>query len=187
MEVDLTLSFIFAVSKHKTLQAFQQGRPSLGPATFVAPSASLIGKVKLGRGSSVWYNAVLRGMSTVGIEPLRFAFLLDFALQSRDRQPGDLSLSAGDVNEISIGDYSNVQDGAIVHVAKNNAAGASLPTKIGNYVTIGTVPMPYFSPNIQCKTPKNGSAFLQSFMQGSYRITAAKLMSLVLTHKIVHE
>lgn len=53
-----------AVSKHKTLQAFQQGRPSLGPATFVAPSASLIGKVKLGRGSSVWYNAVLRGRST---------------------------------------------------------------------------------------------------------------------------
>ena len=44
---------------------------------------------------------------------------------------------AGDVNEISIGEYSNVQDGAIVHVAKNNAAGASLPTKIGNYVTIG--------------------------------------------------
>lgn len=91
------------VSKHQTLQAFQQGRPSLGPATFVAPSASLIGKVTLGRGSSVWYNAVLRG----------------------------------DVNEISVGDFSNLQDGVIVHVAKNNAAGASLPTKIGSYVTIG--------------------------------------------------
>ena len=47
------------------------------------------------------------------------------------------ALCAGDVNEIKIGEYSNIQDGAIVHVAKNNAAGASLPTNIGNFVTIG--------------------------------------------------
>ena len=55
-----------AVSKHQTLQAFQQARPSLGPATFVAPSASLIGNVTLGTGSSVWYNAVLRGELVAG-------------------------------------------------------------------------------------------------------------------------
>lgn len=39
---------------------------ALGGATpttggFVAPSASIIGKVKVGDGSSVWYGAVIRG------------------------------------------------------------------------------------------------------------------------------
>ena len=53
--------FLLAVSKHQTLQAFGQSRPSLGQGGFVAPSASLIGNVTLGKGSSVWYGAVLRG------------------------------------------------------------------------------------------------------------------------------
>lgn len=75
----------------------------MGQGGFVAPSASLIGKVSLGKGSSVWYNAVLRG----------------------------------DVNEIRIGENTNVQDGVIIHVAKNNASGISLPTVIGSNVTIG--------------------------------------------------
>ena len=37
----------------------------------------------------------------------------------------------GDLDFISIGNFTNVQDGSIIHVAEN------LPTKIGNYVTIG--------------------------------------------------
>jgi hypothetical protein len=57
MEHDLLL----AVSKHQTIQAFEAGKPSLGQGGFVAPSASLIGNISLGKGSSVWYNAVLRG------------------------------------------------------------------------------------------------------------------------------
>ena len=56
-----------AVSKHQTVQAFESSRPSLGQGGFVAPSASLIGKVSLGRGSSVWYNAVLRGEDPLSI------------------------------------------------------------------------------------------------------------------------
>lgn len=43
----------------------------------------------------------------------------------------------GDVNQISIGEESNIQDGTVVHVARNNAQKASLPTKIGNQVTVG--------------------------------------------------
>lgn len=37
-------------------------KPSLGLDTFVAPSASVIGAVTLGKRSSVWYSAVLRGI-----------------------------------------------------------------------------------------------------------------------------
>lgn len=35
--------------------------PALAPDVFVAPSAVVIGRVRIGRGSSVWYGSVLRG------------------------------------------------------------------------------------------------------------------------------
>lgn len=35
--------------------------PAIGAGTFVAPSASVIGSVTIGKNSSVWYGAVLRG------------------------------------------------------------------------------------------------------------------------------
>jgi carbonic anhydrase/acetyltransferase-like protein (isoleucine patch superfamily) len=66
-------------------------------AFFVAPSASVIGRVSLGRDASVWFNAVLRG----------------------DSAP------------IIIGDRSNVQDTAVVHVDDD------APTNVGADVTIG--------------------------------------------------
>ena len=65
------------------------GRPSLGAGVFIAPSASVVGDVKIGDGSNIWYNCVLRG----------------------------------DVNQISVGERTNIQDGTVIHVAKNNAQG----------------------------------------------------------------
>ena len=50
-----------AVPTHHTLQAYQGKRPVLGSGAFVAPNASVVGDVRLGKGSSVWYGAVLRG------------------------------------------------------------------------------------------------------------------------------
>lgn len=44
---------------------------------------------------------------------------------------------AGDVNSISIGAGSNIQDNSLVHVAKSNLSGKVLPTIIGNNVTVG--------------------------------------------------
>lgn len=40
---------------------FQRTRPVIHASAFVAPGASVIGRVKLGRDSSVWYGCVLRG------------------------------------------------------------------------------------------------------------------------------
>ena len=53
----------YAVSKHQTLQAFANKRPQLAEDIFVAPNSSMIGDVSLGKSSSVWYGAVLRGNS----------------------------------------------------------------------------------------------------------------------------
>nr|GMD58815.1 gamma carbonic anhydrase 1, mitochondrial-like [Ipomoea batatas] len=77
--------------------------PSVHREAFVAPSASIIGDVQVGRHSSIWYGCVLRG----------------------------------DVNSVSIGTGTNIQDNSLVHVAKSNLTGKVLPTIIGNNVTVG--------------------------------------------------
>eukprot|EP00887_Chlorella_sp_A99_P007975 scaffold12.g7975.t1 len=86
------------LNKAKTVMELGAKKPVLGDAVFVAPSASVIGDVKLGPGSSVWYGAVVRG----------------------------------DVNSVTVGEKTNIQDNAIIHVAKHNAHGKLLPTIIGN-------------------------------------------------------
>ena len=43
----------------------------------------------------------------------------------------------GDVNKITIGEESNIQDGAVIHAAKHNAAGAARATRVGARVTVG--------------------------------------------------
>ena len=40
---------------------FQDGHPSIDPSVFVAEGAWVIGQVEIGKDSSVWFNAVLRG------------------------------------------------------------------------------------------------------------------------------
>ena len=50
---------------------FNESIPQLTKTTFVAPSANLIGLIKIGENSSVWFNSVLRGdmeMITIGEE-----------------------------------------------------------------------------------------------------------------------
>ncbi len=40
---------------------YSDRRPEVAPSAFVAPGAYVIGKVRVGEGSSIWYGAVLRG------------------------------------------------------------------------------------------------------------------------------
>jgi len=76
---------------------FRNKSPLIDSTALVVENATLVGEVYIGKYSSVWFSAVLRG----------------------------------DIESISIGDYTSVQDGSVIHVAEN------LPTRIGNYVTIG--------------------------------------------------
>ncbi len=71
--------------------------PDIARAAFVAANATVIGDVKLGALSSVWYGAVLRG----------------------------------DIQSIEVGDGSNIQDLAVVHLADDYGV------KIGAYTTVG--------------------------------------------------
>ncbi|XWS14558.1 hypothetical protein CRYUN_Cryun35bG0020300 [Craigia yunnanensis] len=89
--------------RHRTLMNIFDKVPVVDKDVFVAPSASVIGDVQVGRRSSIWYGCVLRG----------------------------------DVNSISVGSGTNIQDNSLVHVAKSNLSGKVLPTIIGDNVTVG--------------------------------------------------
>lgn len=47
--------------------------PMVDKDAFVAPSASIIGNVQVGRGSSIWYGCVLRGMHAA---PMKLEYVL---------------------------------------------------------------------------------------------------------------
>lgn len=64
---------------------------------FIAPSASVIGSVELGRETGIWFGTTLRG----------------------------------DMDWIRIGDNTNIQDGSVLHVSKDE------PCELGNKVTVG--------------------------------------------------
>ncbi|KAL5704678.1 Gamma carbonic anhydrase 1 [Ranunculus cassubicifolius] len=49
------------LSRHRTLMNIYDKAPAVDKEAFVAPSASLIGDVQVGRSSSIWYGCVLRG------------------------------------------------------------------------------------------------------------------------------
>ncbi|KAL6220590.1 hypothetical protein ACLB2K_008346 [Fragaria x ananassa] len=48
------------LSRHRTLMNVFEKAPEVDKEAFVAPSASIIGQVQVGRGSSIWYGCVLR-------------------------------------------------------------------------------------------------------------------------------
>lgn len=68
---------------------------------YVAPSANIIGDVRLLPESSIWFGAVLRG----------------------------------DIETITIGRGSNIQDGTVCHTDPSN------PCTVGDYVTVGHMAM----------------------------------------------
>ncbi|KAK4259979.1 hypothetical protein QN277_003157 [Acacia crassicarpa] len=49
------------LSRHRTLMNVFDKAPVVDKEAFVAPNASVIGDVQVGRGSSIWYGCVLRG------------------------------------------------------------------------------------------------------------------------------
>ena len=79
------------------LARFFRAQPRLHPSSFVAPNATVVGDVKLGEESSVWFQCVLRA----------------------------------DINQITVGPRSNIQDGCVVHLADD------FPTQVGELVTVG--------------------------------------------------
>ncbi len=79
------------------IQKYKNFTPEIDETCYIAPGSAVIGKVKIGRNSSVWHNAVIRG----------------------------------DIERIAVGEYSNIQDGSLLHCVHN------VELTIGDYVTVG--------------------------------------------------
>lgn len=71
--------------------------PDIHPDAFVAPNATVVGRVTVARDASVWYGCVLRA----------------------------------DIEPISIGEQSNIQDQTVIHIDRG------LPTRVGARVGVG--------------------------------------------------
>ena len=80
------------------IKAVQGILPDIDSTVFIADNATIVGQVTIGAGSSVWFNAIIRG----------------------------------DVNTITIGERTNIQDAAMIHCTYQKAS-----TTIGNDVSIG--------------------------------------------------
>jgi len=80
--------------------------PKIGKECFVPPSAEIIGDVAIGEGSSVWFNATIRG----DLNPVRIG--KNVSIQDNC----SVHVSRDDVTEIA--DNVVVGHGAIVHGAK---------------------------------------------------------------------
>ena len=85
------------MSVRDRLSCFLNKSPPFLMGCLLLPSCVVVGDVRLGEYSSVWYNAVLRG----------------------------------DINYISIGKETNIQDGVIGHLADDH------PLLVGSHVTVG--------------------------------------------------
>jgi carbonic anhydrase/acetyltransferase-like protein (isoleucine patch superfamily) len=107
---------------------------------FIAPCSTIIGSVRIGPDSSIWYGAILRadncsnGMGhhstpqdQIQWEQQCWINLSPEEKQRADRAHGGKWKQGG---AIYIGRGTNVQDGAIITARKNH-------TRIGDYVTIG--------------------------------------------------
>ena len=75
--------------------------PEISADSWIAPNAVIIGKIKLEKNSSIWFNAVLRG----------------------------------DIELITIGENSNIQDGSVLHTDPG------YPLTVGKGVTVGHMVM----------------------------------------------
>jgi carbonic anhydrase/acetyltransferase-like protein (isoleucine patch superfamily) len=79
------------------LVIFKEFEPSVHESAFVAPTAVLVGQVKVAQSASIWFNCVVRA----------------------------------DINSITIGANSNIQDGCMLHVTNKH------PLVVGDRVTAG--------------------------------------------------
>jgi len=79
------------------IKSWREVTPEIDNSCFIAETADIIGDVKIGKNSNVWYGAVIRG----------------------------------DDKNIIIGENTNIQDNAVVHISN------VLPTIMGDNITVG--------------------------------------------------
>ncbi len=122
------------------MRDFSQMKPEIHPETFIAPGARIIGRVRLARGASVWFNSVLRAdIAAISIGEntniqdqcvVHVDFGLDTVLGSNVTVGHGAILHACRVgNNSLIGMGATILDGAVIPDNSIVAAGSLVPPK----------------------------------------------------------
>ena len=88
--------------------------PQIASDVLLAPGAMVVGRVKIGEGSSVWYNAVIRG-DVHDVAVGRYTSIQDGTLIHEDSGRGS-GLEGG--LPTVVGDYVTVGHGVILHACR---------------------------------------------------------------------
>merc|ERR1711998_718058 len=100
------------LSRHRQIMNLYDKHPTLAVDSFVAPSAAVIGDVKVADKASVWYNCVLRGdMNYIRVGAYSNIQDQSVLLTAKDNPNG---LGAG----VKVGDYVTVGQGSMLHACK---------------------------------------------------------------------
>ena len=83
--------------------------PEIGEVCFLAENSTIIGDVVMGRGCSIWYNAVLRG----DVNSIRIGNHVNI-------QDGSVLHTLYEKSVVEIGDYVSIGHNVTVHGAKIN-------------------------------------------------------------------
>ena len=95
-----------AVSRHRPMMKYGERRPVAANDAFVAPNATVVGRVELRDEASIWYGAVIRGdHADVSIGSV-------VNVQDRAVIETVASLDSGFPASVSVGDYTSVGAGS---------------------------------------------------------------------------
>ena len=121
------------------IRAFQGVEPKIESGAFIAANATVIGKVVIGSGSSIWYQSVLRGdvgTITIGSRTnIQDLTMVHVTTNQHDTWIGDdVTVGHGAMlhgcrleNGSFVGMRATVMDGAVVETGALVAAGALIP------------------------------------------------------------
>eukprot|EP01117_Protostelium_nocturnum_P010493 TRINITY_DN377_c0_g1_i1.p1 TRINITY_DN377_c0_g1~~TRINITY_DN377_c0_g1_i1.p1 ORF type:complete len:268 (-),score=97.47 TRINITY_DN377_c0_g1_i1:85-888(-) len=124
------------LSRHRRLMTFEGKKPTMAQGSWVAPSATLIGKVDVGDHTTIWYGAVLRGdvnNITIGKLGLISERVVIHCSSGNDVSPPQATV---------IGNSVVVEPGAILHactIGDNVRIGAGAAVLDGAVVGEGSI------------------------------------------------
>lgn len=100
--------------------------PKIDPSVFQAPTATVVGDVTIGEGTSLWFNTILRG----DMQPIKIG-------KYTNVQDGTTIHVMGDQSTV-IGDYVTIGHNALLHCARvGNNCLIGMGSVILGYVEIG--------------------------------------------------
>ena len=101
--------------------------PQIGEDCFLADNATVVGDVIMGKGCSIWFNAVLRG----DVNSIRIGDHVNI-------QDGSVLHTLYQKSTVEIGDYVSIGHNVTVHGAKiNNYALIGMGATLLDYVEVG--------------------------------------------------